>query len=45
MYDYNRLIENAMAARLRAKSSWGRKYWGGVVDQLVKNMRKQDTVH
>tara|TARA_A200000159_G_scaffold99432_1_gene92237 strand:- start:10054 stop:10191 length:138 start_codon:yes stop_codon:yes gene_type:complete len=45
MYDYHRLIAAAMVAQQRGKSDWCKKYWGGVVDQLVKNMRKQETVH
>lgn len=42
MYDYHRLIAAAMVAQQRGKSSWSKKYWGGVLDQLIKNMRKQE---
>lgn len=45
MHDYHRLIAAAMIAQQRGKSDWCKKYWGRVVDQLVKNMREQDTVH
>jgi len=44
-YDYDRLIQNAFNAHARAKSDWGKKYWGGVIDQLVKNMREQVQIH
>lgn len=44
-YNYHRLIQNAYSAHDRAESDWGKKYWSRVIDQLVKNMREQETVH
>jgi len=45
MYDYHRLIAAAMVAQQRGTSDWCKKYWGGVIDQLVKNMHESETVH
>jgi len=44
-YNYHRLIQNALSARDRAESDWGKKYWSTVIAQLTKNMREQETVH
>lgn len=44
-YDYHRLIASAMKALNRSKSEWGKEYWSGVLDQLVKNMREQESIH
>jgi len=45
MHDYHRLIANANDALARSNSEWGQKYWTSVIDQLLINMSKQETVH
>jgi hypothetical protein len=42
MVNYNRLIDNAMAALDRCKASgseWGINYWTGVVNALLKEAK------
>lgn len=45
MYDYHRLIANANDALARSQTEWAKNYWSGVVKELVKKMREQETVH
>lgn len=46
-FDYRKGIENALAARNRARSEWAVRYWTGVADQLFRKLEKEylDEIH
>jgi hypothetical protein len=48
MVNYNRLIDNALLALERCKSSgseWGINYWTGVVNALLKQAKANAKLH
>ena len=40
MFDYTRLLSNAMKAYENAQSDWAQEYWLGVAAKLAQNVEK-----